>query len=221
MPRMVEKWHKPDVAAMTLREQERLGRQLHDTIGPQMTAIGMLANSLHERLRVAAAAETNLAEKLLHYIELAKADLRALAKGLIPVEVDEEGLMGALAELADETEDSLGIRCRFECDSAVRVTDNFVATRLFRIAREAVHNSVKHGKSKEVVIRLSESDHLELRIEDDGIGISRLEGDEEGNGIRIMQYRAGLIGGELDIQRIEGGGTRVACTINRQLNCDL
>jgi len=114
-------WKQRDVAALTLHEQERLGRQLHDTIGPQMTAISMLATSLHQRLKTVGVAEADLAEKLLNSIEQAKADLRALGKGLIPVEVDDNGLMAALAELADDTEDRFAVRCRFECDTEVKV----------------------------------------------------------------------------------------------------
>jgi len=102
-----------------------------------------------------------------------------------------------------------------------------VATRLFRIAREAVHNAVKHGMSKQIVIRLRDAGELQLEIQDDGIGIperqAELEGNGNGNGngIRIMRYRAGLIGGQLRIQNAEVGGTKVTCHVNKQLRCDL
>lgn len=181
----------------------------------------MLATSLHLRLKTGGFPEADLAKKLLDGIEQTKVDMRALGKGLIPVEVDENGLMAALAELADDTEQDFELRCRFECDSEVKVTDNFVATRLFRIAREAVHNAVKHGKPKEIVIRLRDETSLQLEVQDDGIGISNQQTKRDGNGIRIMLYRAGLIGGDLKIQNAKDGGTRVTCHVDKHLICDL
>lgn len=200
------------VAAIVLREQERLGRQLHDTLGPQITAISMLAASLHERLQTERSDETVLAAKLLDRIEMAKVEVRTLASGLMPVEVDAEGLMSALDGLAEETESTHGVACRLECERTVEVHDNFTATRLFRIAKEAVHNAVKHADPGEIVIRLHDDGReLVLQITDDGIGLS----DEvaEGNGIRIMRYRCQIIGATLDIGPGDTGGVVVTCTI--------
>ncbi len=208
-------WPEREAAALTLHEQERLGRQLHDTLGPQITAISMLATSLHERLRDKSAEETPLAAKLLARVEQAKVEVRALAKGLIPVEFDAEGLMSALAELADETDETFGIACRFECDRPVALHDNFIATRLYRIAKEAVHNAIKHAQPNEIVIRLCDQDHLVLAIEDDGRGFSRPVDEMAGNGIRIMRFRCKLIGASLNIHGGRGGGTVVTCSINK------
>ncbi len=207
-----------EAAAWTLREQERFGRQLHDTLGPQIAAISMLATSLHERLRDRSADETSLAAKLLDRVEKAKLEVRALAKGLIPVEVDAEGLMSALSELADETHATFGIACRFECDRPVTLDDNFLATRLFRIAKEAVHNATQHAKPSELVIRLRDGDHLVLEVQDDGRGFAR---QVEGNGIRIMRYRSRLIGAVLDIRGRRDGGTIVACSIDKREQADV
>jgi two-component system CheB/CheR fusion protein len=206
--------HDRKAAALTLAEQERLGRQLHDTFGPQITAISMLAASLHERLQARSADETELAAKLLARIEQAKSDVRALVKGLLPVEVDVGGLMIALDELTEQTEKSYGIACRFECEKPVAVDDNFAATRLFRIAREAVHNAVKHARANEIVVSLTdEDDCLVLQVRDDGAGIRQDISETEGNGIRLMRHRSLLINGTLDIGPGESGGTVVTCSV--------
>ena len=203
-----------DGAVLTLHEQERLGQELHDTLGPQLTAISMLAASLHERLRCRAADETELAAKLLGQIEQTKSDVRALAKGLLPVECDAEGLMSALMDLAEQTEDTHGIACRFECDGVVTVRDNFTATRLFRIAKEAVHNAVKHAKPVEIVVSLSKDCGLTMQISDDGCGMPPgLK--TEGNGLRIMRHRCQLIGGKFDIRPGRDGGTVVTCSLEK------
>ncbi len=204
-----------DAAALTLREQERLGQELHDTLGPQLTAISMLAASLHRRLSSRADDETGLAAKLLARIEQAKADVRALTKGLLPVDCDAEGLMSALTDLAEHTEEIHEIACRLECAKLVSVADNFTATRLYRIAKEAVHNAVKHGQPREIVISLSNDGTLTLQVRDDGLGIS--DGPRnEGNGIRIMRHRCEVIGGNFDVCPGIDGGTVVTCSIQRE-----
>lgn len=205
-----------DAAAMTLREQERLGQELHDTLGPQLTAISMLATGLHDRLQSRSAAETELAAKLLVWIEKAKADTRAFAKGLLPVDCDAQGLMAALADLAEETEQTHGIACRLDLNEPVAVTDTFVATRLYRIAKEAVHNAVKHGHPHEIVVSLVNRGALQLRVRDDGCGIAAAPKKDRGHGIQIMRHRCELVGGVLDVETGPDGGTIVTCTIQKE-----
>jgi signal transduction histidine kinase len=204
-----------NAAALALREQERLGQELHDTLGPQLTAISMLAASLHERLRSHQAEETELAAKLLARVEQAKADVRAFAKGLLPVECDAEGLMIALTDLAEETEETHEIACRLECGKPVAVADNFTATRLYRIAKEAVHNAVKHADPREIRITLSDEDALTLEVQDDGSGVTDSPSNS-GSGIRIMRHRCELIGGEFSIRPCRDGGTVVTCSISKE-----
>lgn len=103
-----------------------------------MTAISMLATSLQERLQDKCAEETALAAKLLDHIEQAKVEVRALVKGLMPVEVHAEGSMSALAELADETTATYSIDCHFDCDQSVIMTDDFTATHMYRIVQNAL-----------------------------------------------------------------------------------
>lgn len=204
-----------DAAALMLLEQEQLGQELHDRLGPQLTAISMLAASLHDRLQSRSAAETELAAKLLDRIEQAKSEARAFAKGLLPVEYDAEGLMSALLELAEDTAETHGIACRLECDEPVPVEDTFTATRLYRIAKEAVHNAVKHGRPHEVVISLTNDSVLRLQVRDDGCGISGTSKKSGGNGIQIMRQRCALVGGTLEICPGPDGGTLVTCSIEK------
>jgi signal transduction histidine kinase len=214
----VSKVYEDQVAAvLTLSEQERLGRELHDTLGPQLTAISMLAASLHERLESHSADETALAAKLLRFVEQAKADVRAIAKGLLPVELDAEGLMSALGQLAYETQETHGVACRFDCDQPVVMEDNFAATRLFRIAKEAVHNAVKHAQAHEIVILLTDDDSLMLQVSDDGVGLPADAVEIKGNGMRMMRHRCQLVGGVFDVRPHQDQGTIVTCSIDKQV----
>jgi Histidine kinase-, DNA gyrase B-, and HSP90-like ATPase len=137
-------------------------------------------------------------------------------KGLAPLNIDEQGLQFALAELAKETALTHGIVCRLECPHPVAPHDNFTANELYMIAREAVHNAVKHGRPRSIVIRLESSQGLLLQIRDDGVGIARArERAQEGFGLRIMRYRSQLIGATLKVVRRPNGGTVVTCTRTR------
>jgi signal transduction histidine kinase len=106
------------------------------------------------------------------------------------------------------------VRCRLDYDSEVIVPNHAVATHLFRLAQEAVSNAIKHGKATEVAIHLkSDPGWIYLGISDNGIGF---EPDKlpatGGMGLRIMKFRAGMIGGTLTIERNGSSGMVVMCT---------
>jgi signal transduction histidine kinase len=132
---------------------------------------------------------------------------------LLPVVSDAQGLMSALQQWAGEVEDLFGISCRFQCFTPVLIHDDTVATHLYYIAREAVNNAIKHGHARQIVIRLA-ADHEQgaLSITDDGSGIADLPANNAGMGRHLMNYRARVVGGSLEIQRLATGGTRVTCS---------
>ena len=139
---------------------------------------------------------------------------RSLARGLAPIDIDSAGLLRALQDLADRTQQTYDVRCVFECPQPVAITNSFRATHLYRIAREAVHNALKHAKANRIVIEVRDGDSVQLAVRDDGIGINS-DRFTEGEGLRIMRYRAGLIGGSISIKDATSGGTIVTCTSER------
>jgi K+-sensing histidine kinase KdpD len=128
-----------------------------------------------------------------------------------------EGLMTSLRELAERTRQLYDVDCRFECSSPVLVHQHHAATHLYRIAQEAVNNSIKHGRPSRIRIKLASSpDRITLGIRDNGVGIRRANGDGRGLGLHIMQYRANALSGSLVVQRTRHGGTEVVCTTRRE-----
>jgi signal transduction histidine kinase len=98
----------------------------------------------------------------------------------------------------------------------VLLGDNTVATHLYRIAQEGITNAVKHGEARYIVVSLSDSvGQLKLRIWNGGAGFLASASAKSGLGLRIMQYRAEMIGATLKIVSANGKGTTVACTLNR------
>jgi signal transduction histidine kinase len=141
---------------------------------------------------------------------------RKLARGLHPMEFTEEGFMDALGELAEIIQERFKIPCRFECEDLVGTLGQQETTQLLRIAQEAATNAARHSKAGEIVICLECSeDFTTLSVSDDGVGISENVPDRQGMGLRIMAYRADLIGAKFEIGRVSPHGTRVACAIPR------
>jgi signal transduction histidine kinase len=141
---------------------------------------------------------------------------RMLSRGLSPVSLEADGLMSALRELSENAADLFNNNCRFECPKPVSLEDNLVATHLYRIAQEAVSNAARHGRAKTIVVALSSAaNETRLSITDDGCGFPAPVDRSGGMGLRIMQYRAEMIGAELTIAE-KGGGTSVACVLKKK-----
>jgi two-component system, chemotaxis family, CheB/CheR fusion protein len=200
-----------EVAEATAREQRRIGLELHDNVGQQISGLAMMVASLARSLDQSGQSEAGQARLLLDEAEKVKTNIRHLIKGVMPIEVEGEGLMAALAELADSACNLHAVACKFECPEPVLVKDSFTATNLYLIAQEAVHNAVKHSHGGHIVIRLTNGEGARLTVMDDGEGF-RGKTPPTGQGMRIMRYRAGLIGAALSVAETAQGGVAVTCT---------
>ncbi len=195
-------------------EQQRIGQDLHDSVGQELTGLGLMAENLVETFAGKKSPALELAARISQGLKRSLGQVRILAKGLSPVEVDYEGLMLALKDLSARVGKELGVQCDFRCDAPIAVPDNFKASHLYRIAQEAVTNALKHAQTKRIQIDLDTRDrHLVLKITDDGIGMAENSESAQGMGLKIMRYRAGLINADLTIDSIKGNGTAVTCTM--------
>src|SRR5207237_8254545 len=133
--------------------------------------------------------EARQAAKMAEGVRAAIGDTRMLARGRSPVDVESNGLMSALQELASNTEKLFHVACRFECPQPVLVRDHASATHLYRIAQEAINNAIKHGKAREITVRVTaRSNQANLTVTDDGRGFVVKPEQTSGMGLRIMKY---------------------------------
>ena len=177
-----------------------------------------MSNVLARNLAAADRSEAKEAQAVSDLVHDTLTRTRKLARGISPVEGSEEGLMGALGELASTTRRIYGIECRFECPHPVLIQNNNAAGHLYRIAQEAIHNALENGKAGVVRIALEPvRSGARLCIEDNGVGLVEKGGDHPGIGIRVMRHRATSIGAELEIRPAEGGGTAVVCAWKKKL----
>jgi len=204
------------VLEISMEERRQFGRELHDSLGQQLTAIEMMTHTLARELKVIAPPQAKFAWEITQYIRKSITQTRELAHGLSPIAVDGEGLMVALHELARMTA-ATGTTCEFECAKPVKIADATVAGHLYRIAQEAVTNALKHAKPKLIHLKLEKRDQaIELSVEDNGKGLPRTNGKKAGMGLQIMHHRARLIGGHLTLHSISGNGVRVVCSLPRK-----
>lgn len=203
-----------EVLEISEAERRRIGQDLHDTLGQTLTGVLFLARILEQSLASRNAPEAKDAAEVIAQVTQAIDTTRALSRGLVPVEMRAEGLMNGLRDFAHRAQQVMGIACRFEPAQPVLIHDSAAASHLYRIAQEATNNAVKHGRASRVEIGLAtDGDRVTLTIEDDGTGLPEGIDPNKGMGLRIMTYRARMIGGQLTVRRRDpSGGTIVACT---------
>jgi PAS domain S-box-containing protein len=197
-------------------ERQRIGRDLHDSLGQSLTGIGYLAEAMKEELSRAGRPESAEAGKLARLVEEAADRAHAMARGLMLVDMRRGGLTAALQELALRTQELFHIECRYEGPEEITLDDMETAGQLYRIAQEAATNAAKHARTDLIVIRLEATPaKLELTVRDTGKGLLPDETDATGMGLGIMRYRAGLIGASFSIEGAAGRGTTIHCHLAR------
>ncbi|MBC8108874.1 MAG: ATP-binding protein [Anaerolineae bacterium] len=197
------------------KERRRFGHDLHDGLGQQLTGIALLSESLSNQLTAKSSPHALQAEQIASLVTETIGWTRELARGLSPLTLETDGLSAALEELAARASRLFTISCRFDCEQDTLPVADDAAIHVYRIVQEAISNSVRHGKAKHVEICAElESSVLTMTVTDDGSGLSAKTVAQPGIGLRIMQYRANLIGAKLHVARVsERGGTIVSCTL--------
>lgn len=203
-----------EILEISEREQRRIGHDLHDSLCQHWAATAMASQVLSEKLAGKAQPEADDARKIVNLAQNGITLTRNLAHGISPAEMETEGLVTAFEEFAANTSQMFKVECVFDCEAPPRIDDTAAATHLYRIAQEAVHNAIRHGKSRHIVISLSRhKKRMDLTIEDDGSGLPEDWRKQRGLGTRIMAHRAGMIGGTFSIEPNPTGGTFVKCSI--------
>ena len=202
-----------ELLAVGERERQRIGHDLHDSLCQHLTGTALAGQVLGEKLAAKSLPEKTDAVRVVSLIEEGITLARNLARGLSPVELEAEGLMAALRELARTTKERFHIDCHFDSPRSVLIDDPATSTHLFRIAQEAVTNAIKHGRAQRVQITLLvEADEVHLEVTDDGSGFRDPSPEDKGMGLHIMHHRAAMIGATLTIQK-RPPGTVLTCKL--------
>ncbi len=203
------------ILEVTTAEQERIGREIHDGIGQQLTALTLLSSGLQRRLRGAGqVVEADALQQLQQHLESALAQARALARGLAAVDIDRRGLPQALRTLVADVESATGTACLYRGLDNLDLGDASRGMHLLRIAQEAMNNALRHAHATSIELRLKRlRGELVLQVLDDGMGIDAATARKGNLGLHTMAYRAGALGGRLAVRRRRPKGTEVRCTV--------
>ena len=195
------------------RERARIGQDLHDGLGQILGGVAFLAKTVEERLVARGAEEAAESSRLVKHVEQGVAEVRRIARGLFPRELETQGLASALRELAAQTAEVYRVVCTAEVTEVDELAGEpaEAARHLYRIAQEAVSNALKHGRAGRIEIRLARHERrLALSVADDGVGIRSGSGGN-GMGLHLMRYRAQVLGGSLIVEAGSPQGTIVTC----------
>ncbi|RPH52502.1 MAG: PAS domain-containing protein, partial [Lysobacterales bacterium] len=200
-----------EILEISNREQRRLGSDLHDGLGQELTGLSLLLKGLEVQLSRESPQYLSQVMKISDLLARAIQSTRSLARGLAPVNLERGGLPEALRHLAVRCTDMYNLDCTFS-NGGQKLPDleEGAATHLFRIAQEATTNAARYARAKSIDIALRATGRrLQLSIADDGIGLSAgLAQGRPGMGLKIMEYRARMLGGTINFEE-PGAGTRI------------
>lgn len=215
------------VLSMLADQQRRISEDLHDQLGSHLTGMALLSRSAALNAKEGKEVSAQSLEDIAGMAAASVEEVRLLARRLMPVSFDADGLPHALRLLAQRVSKHEHIACRVETDRELLELPYDVTCQLYWIAREAVENAVRHAQASSILIKLMEqADGLALIVRDDGTGMSRglnrfgsytpsspHEAAGGKMGLNIMQHRAALIEAQLHIESSADGGTSITCFI--------
>jgi signal transduction histidine kinase len=209
-----------DIVSVSEYEQQRIGQDLHDGLCQQLAAIGCAARALAEDLQQKGNESAQDAVSIEESLRQTVMEARDLARGIFPVHVDRDGLSAALRDLAETTQKLTNVNITLAEETEVQIDSPEASMHLYRIAQEAVSNAIRHGKAKQIWIKITlQNNLLTLIIEDDGAGINyKSVKASNGMGLRTMKYRAQTIGARLFFEPRLSGGFRVRCHLTIQID---
>ena len=194
------------------QEQARIGHNLHDGVGQTLTGVATLMSALEFEL---GEDHRDSVARIRELVGEAIQEVRRMSHGLSPSAVKNRGLEGALKLLAETIRINHRTSCEFLMDPGIAINDLEKETHVYRIAQEACNNAIRHGKPTKITISLRMLSDREcvIKIENDGSKLRK--SPDAGIGLQIMDYRANLIGGTLNITSKGTRGVTVSCRFQR------
>ena len=199
------------------RMQKTLGETLHDTFGQHLTAIRLLAETLRETDTERDVGHTKSIRSICSIAREAVEKSKDIASQLYPAALSRRGFSSAMKEYLAAMSSTFDVRYTLRLADGHVAFSPEVSLNLYRIVQEAVHNAIKHGNARHILVEINESESsCRLVVEDDGRGFCPGKGEGEGLGLHIMRCRANAIRGTLEVAPSGGEGTRVVCTFDRR-----
>ncbi|SEO90485.1 sensor histidine kinase [Paenibacillus sp. OV219] len=204
-----EAWTEQVRFSAVIEERQRLARELHDAVSQQLFAISMTATAVSRTMEK----DWERAKRQVQLIEemasVAQSEMRALLLHLRPVHLDGKNLGQALHSLIDELKQKVPMVITLEADPTIKL-DTEAEDHLFRIAQEALSNTLRHSKAEHLNIFLQHAgSHVRLTLQDDGLGFNLEEKKQTSYGLLTMEERVNVLGGSLKLITSPGNGVLI------------
>lgn len=209
-PRLSDpEWTEKVRFTAVIEERQRLARELHDAVSQQLFAISMTATAVSRTIE----RDWERAKRQVQLIEemaaVAQSEMRALLLHLRPVHLDGKNLGQALASLVEELKQKVPMEISLEVDESISLLPQ-AEDHLFRIAQEALSNTLRHSKADSMRIRLLRHDNkVHMTLQDSGIGFDLEAKKQTSYGLLTMEERVGELGGSLQMISQPGEGTTI------------
>ncbi|WP_331697299.1 sensor histidine kinase [Paenibacillus sp. IITD108] len=202
-------WTEKVKFTAVIEERQRLARELHDAVSQQLFAISMTATAVSRTIEK----DWERAKRQVQLIEemaaVAQSEMRALLLHLRPVHLDGKSLGQALASLVEELKQKIPMAIQLEVDESISMLPQ-AEDHLFRIAQEALSNTLRHSKADRMLIKLLNYDNkVHMTIQDNGVGFDVELKKQSSYGLLTMEERVNELGGAFQVMSEAGVGTTI------------
>jgi signal transduction histidine kinase len=196
-------------------ERRRIARELHDDFGQTLALLSVELDLLNQRQPSASAQLTPRIEAMSEKVKQLSSSIHDLSHQLHPMKLEQLGLVAAVRGLCKELAQCHRLNIQFVHDNVPKVFPKAIALCLYRVAQEGLQNVIKHSRARHAAVELCGfDDAICLRIKDDGLGFDQsLLANREGLGLASMRERMRLVGGEVAIENLGGGGMQINARI--------
>lgn len=202
-----------ELAQILADEQQRMGQDLHDTVGQEMAGLALIAERAADRADQGTPPQADMLRELAQTVRHSLNGIRSAVRGLLPPVFDSEDFPAVLQSMVAEMARQNGLTFDLHCDQQVDIPSQGVFMHLYRIASEAVTNAIKHAGAGHINLYLFvREDTIVMEIDDDGAGFD-VQARPKGAGLKIMHHRAKVLGGQLEVRSRPGEGSAVICTL--------
>ncbi len=200
-----------EILDVSSRERQTIGRDLHDGLGQELTGVALMLRGLATRIQKQSPEGVQQVNEIVGLVNQSIETARSLARGLLPVNTESGGLPFALRALCERSRTVYGMEVDFQEEVWPDLSlSETTASHLYRIAQEALTNTARHARASAAAIylRITNSQFL-LQIADNGTGIAQIDRSGLGMGLKIMSYRASMIGAKFELVPNHPHGTVV------------
>lgn len=188
-------------------ERKRIAQELHDGLGSLLSTLRLNAESIYSKNKNYTDKETQAYESIIKLIDVACEELRNISHNMMPVGIEEFGLIKQLVSIIRKINATETIQFYFHTYNFDHRLDKDLELSVYRICLELINNIIKHSNAKSSVIQLTRNDsQLILIVEDDGVGFD-VKKQREGMGLISIYSRVDAFNGKITIDSNELGGT--------------